>query len=96
MPFVYAGYVSGDYLDENVSNRRGGRSFRFRKSRDSDKSFHRDTLLNHSSGEAELPSGVLYHGVKIEKEERIKSFVQGKAPQYRPLLKHTKGGSGYD
>jgi hypothetical protein len=28
--------------------------------------------------------------IKSEKEERIKSFVQAKAPQYRPLLKHRK------
>jgi hypothetical protein len=27
---------------------------------------------------------------KDEREQRIKSYVQGKAPQYRPLLKHKK------
>lgn len=85
-PFVYAGYVSGEYLDETVNSERTGFTI----------SDHPDLL-----GQPTWPdllraatfgsSGFLSpftETVKKNKEDHIRTYVQTKAPQYRPLLKH--------
>lgn len=88
VPFVYAGYVSGGYLDEMVNPERT--EFQIPKEQGVLQELSWDTLLAQTAGEA---AGYLspYTGpIKVEKEQRIKSYVQGKAPQYRPLVKHKK------
>jgi hypothetical protein len=88
VPFVYAGYVSGEYLDENVNPERT--EFQIPKEQGLRQELAWDTLLAQSSGAASDYLEPYTAPIKIEKEERIKSFVQGKAPQYRPLLKHKR------
>jgi hypothetical protein len=52
----------------------------------------RNTRLSHANALLPLFEAVInsIHAIEEQGPERIKSFVQGKAPQYRPLLKHKK------
>jgi hypothetical protein len=87
-PFVYAGYVSGGYLDETVNPERT--EFQIPKEQGVLQELGWDMLLAQTAGQAANYLSPYTGPIKIEKEQRIKSYVQGKAPQYRPLLKHKK------
>lgn len=88
IPFVYAGYVSGSYLDETVNP--GRTEFQIPKSQDVLQDLSWEMLVEESAGQAATYLDPYTASIKAEKDERIKSYVQGKAPQFRPLLKHKK------
>lgn len=87
-PFMYAGYVSGQHLDDSVNSERtdfvmpdedsllGGPGWLtvLQKSIDSAGSFVSDYTTS----------------VRSAKERQIVEFVQNRAPQYRPVVKHRK------
>jgi hypothetical protein len=84
--FVYSGYVSGEYLDEMANTERT--AFAIPETED---------ILGYPTWTGIKSAVALEAGqflepftspVKIEKEERIKSYVNNKAQTYRPLLKH--------
>ncbi len=87
-PFVYAGYVSGTYLDETVSPERTS----FDVPTDGMLDFAGDVswqqLLDGAVGEATTFLAPYTDPIRIAKHERIRKYVQDRAPQYRPLLKH--------
>ena len=85
-PFVYAGYVSGEYLDEMVNTERTGFSLPEEPSMFGDITWPK--LVTTVSGEASQFLQPYTQPVKQDKEQRIRTFVQTKAPHYRPLLKH--------
>jgi hypothetical protein len=87
-PFVYAGYVSGDYLDETVNTERT--EFQIPREDGLVEELGWETLLAKAAEEATTYLGPFTEPIRLAKEERIRAYVQGKAPQYRPLLKHRK------
>lgn len=84
--FVYSGYVSGEYLDEMVNLERTGFAIS-----DSEDIFGDPTWPRITSSVSSAASQFLEpftSPIKVEKEERIKIYVNNKAQGYRPLLKH--------
>jgi hypothetical protein len=88
VPFVYAGYVSGNYLDDTVNTERT--EFQMPKAQDVLQDISWDMLLTESAGQAAAYLSSYTESIKVEKDQRIRSYVQGKAPQYRHLLTHKK------
>ncbi len=88
VPFVYAGYVSGNYLDETVNTERT--EFQMPKTQDVLGDLSWDVLLTQSAGQAAAYLSSYTASIKVEKEQRIRTYVHGKAPQYRHLLTHKK------
>jgi hypothetical protein len=84
--FVYAGYVSGEYLDDAVNNERT--EFLLPKEDGLAQELGWDTLLATAAGEAGKYLQPYTEPVRLAKEERIREYVHRKAPQYRPILKH--------
>jgi hypothetical protein len=84
--FFYAGYVSGNYLDEMVNTERTGFAM------PSEESVLGELTWQRLSDQAAMSASEFLEPytrvVKQSKEEQIRSFVQTKAPHYRPLLKH--------
>ncbi len=84
-PFLYAGYVSGDYLDQSVAALRTDFDLP-------------DGLYQGELSWDELTTGAVANAtgflttytdaVKVKKEEYVRDYVRRDAPQYRPLLKH--------
>lgn len=85
-PFVYSGYVSGDFLDETVNPERTEFVMPDENTAFGDPTWN--GLLARVSQEAKTYLDPFTATVKQEKEERIKEFVRTKAPTYRPLVKH--------
>jgi len=84
--FFYAGYVSGEYLDEMVNTERTGFALPAEDSIFGELTWQ--NLVNQSAMCASEFLDPYTRVVKQSKEERIRNFVQNKAPHYRPLLKH--------
>ena len=86
--FMYAGYVSGQYLNDSVNSERtdfvmpdedsllGGPGWL--------------TVLQKSIESASSFVSEYTTSVKTAKEQHINEFVRYKAPQYRPVVKHRK------
>lgn len=89
-PFIYAGYISGPYLDERAVNERT----RFEISEMPDAGLFSDEELvwpEIIGGTAKASAAYLEPftvGIKAKKLERITKYVMEDACQYRPLLKH--------
>jgi hypothetical protein len=87
--FVYAGYVSGDYLDETVNPERT--SFNTEE---------RDLGLTAAISWQDLSEASVSRAasflspftepIKKAKEDYIEQYVHRRAPQYRPILKHKR------
>jgi hypothetical protein len=84
--FVYAGYVSGGYLDDAVNNERT--EFLMPKEDGLAQELGWDTLLGSSAEQAARFLQTYTEPIRLAKEERIREYVHRKAPQYRPILKH--------
>lgn len=87
-PFMYAGYVSGAYLDECVNSERTDFVMP-----DDDSAVHGpgwSTLLKNSIDEAASFVSPFTTTVKNAKEVRITDYVRSKAPEYRGVVKHRK------
>jgi hypothetical protein len=85
--FLYAGYISGDYLDEAVNSERTDFAI---PADDSIVDPGWTTLVKLATAEASKFVAPYTESIKAEKEQQITAFVQRKAPQYRPLIKHRK------
>ena len=85
--FMYAGYISGDYLDESVNGERTNFAM---PNEDSAFELGWTTLVRKSTDQAASFIAPYTESVKQAKEEQIAVFVQKKAPQYRPVVKHRK------
>ncbi|MEK6262111.1 MAG: ATP-binding protein [Planctomycetota bacterium] len=89
-PFVYAGYVSGQYLNDRAINERT--QFAISDSDDhnlfSDEEISWPEIIGGTAKEAEAFLQQFTAPVKERKMERIRKFVMEEASQYRPLLKH--------
>lgn len=87
--FIYAGYVSGKLLDNNVNSERTRFDFLDQTT---------GTLLENELSWQEIVDTATTKAAEFlepftrplneAKKERIKEFVVTEAPQYRPLLKH--------
>lgn len=90
-PVVYAGYVSGEYLDANVSQERTTFHIPVRSDSMLDDEVSWNELEQAVHAEAGLFLQPFTEPVKSDKFERVRQYVESKAPEYRPLLKsHVK------
>lgn len=87
-PFVYAGYVSGAYLDETVSPERTSFDVPTDGMLDLPGEVSWQQLMESAVGQATGFLAPYTDPIRVAKHERIRKFVQDRAPQYRPLLKH--------
>ena len=87
--FIYAGYVSGNVLDNNVNSERT-RFDLLEQSADTllENELCWQDILDIAVAKANLFLEPFTRPLNEAKKERIKSFVVKDAPQYRPLLKH--------
>jgi hypothetical protein len=87
-PFLYAGYVSSKYLDDIVNSERTDFAVTDQDSLLGEPGWV--TIEKKSSEQAARFVEPYTQSVKQAKEEQITNYVQTKAPQFRPLLKHRK------
>ncbi len=90
-PFVYSGYVAGDFLDQNVMSERT----HFDISEEESSLEFADELSWSELIAASLPKTKGFLAPFIEplntvKQERIREYIRTKAPQYRHLLTQCK------
>jgi hypothetical protein len=88
-PFVYAGYVSGDYLDEAVNPERTSFNIERREFGLTGDISWQDLSEAGVSRAASFLSPFT-EPIKKAKEDRIEQYVRKQAPQYRPILKHKR------
>ena len=87
--FTYVAYLTGDYLDEQVSNERVHFNIQ-----ETTEGLFEDTELSYSDIRAAVYPRVREYleaslvEVLTEGRERVENFVSTKAPKYRPLLGH--------
>jgi hypothetical protein len=87
-PFMYAGYISGTYLDDSVNGERTDFAI---PDEDSDLIGPGwPTLVRAAIEEAASFVSPYTTTVKNAKEQQLAEFVRNKAPQYRPVVKHRK------
>ena len=87
-PFVYVGYVSGAYLDDSVTADRTSFFSYDREELDFGGGITWQQLVDESVDQAAAFLAPYTDPVKEAKEQQIRSYVQNRAPQYRPLIKH--------
>jgi uncharacterized protein YeaO (DUF488 family) len=85
--FMYAGYVSGEYLDTSVNSERTAFAI---PAEDSMLEPGWETLVQKTTEQAKSFIAPFTDSVKDTKEQQIKAFVQSKGVQYRPVVKHRK------
>lgn len=85
--FMYAGYVSGEYLDTSVNSERTAFAI---PAEDSMLEPGWETLVQKTTEQAKSFIAPFTESVKETKEQQIKAFVQSKGVQYRPVVKHRK------
>lgn len=87
---VYAAYVSGDYLDSHVSTNRT--DFVFQKTRDQETmdDVCWDELDKGVGDNADRYLRPYLDPIREQKAERIREYVETKAPQYRHILRSNK------
>lgn len=87
-PFVYAGYVSGTYLDHTVAPDRTAFELPEEGTLAATEEISWPELLDGSAAQAAGFLSPFTQPVNEAKHERIRQFVHTRAPQYRRLLKH--------
>lgn len=87
-PFMYAGYISGQYLDDSVNSERTDFVMPDQDSLVSGPGWL--TVLQRSVDSASSFVSDYTTSVKNAKEQQIAEFVRYRAPQYRPVVKHRK------
>lgn len=87
---VYAAYVSGDYLDSHVNTNRT--DFVFQKTRDQETmdDVCWDELDKGVGDNADRYLRPYLDPVREQKAERIREYVETKAPQYRHILRSSR------
>ena len=88
-PFMYSGYVSGQHLDDSVNSERTDFVMPDEDSLVAGPGWQ--TILQKSVESAASFVSEYTTSVKTAKERQIVEFVQNRAPQYRPVVKHRKG-----
>lgn len=87
-PFVYAGYVSSDYLDDRVNQQRTD----FDTAQDGGMKFPGELTWNTIEDSIIAVTKAILQPytevVRTQKEERIREYVNVQAPQYRHILKN--------
>jgi hypothetical protein len=86
--FVYAGYVSGDILNDTVNSERTAFSLPDEASLVFPDEIGWDDVTTAALNEATSFLKPATEPIRESKEARIRSFISEKAPQYKPLLKH--------
>lgn len=86
--YVYAGYVSGSFLDEHVAQERTGFD-----GIPAGEDVREEDLTWRDITDAAVESAASFLNpftapIREAKEEQVKEFVRSKAPQYRTLIKH--------
>ena len=87
-PFMYAGYISGQYLDDSVNSERTDFVLPDQDSFASGPGWL--TVLQRSVDSATSFVSEYTTSVKNAKEQQIAEFVRYKAPEFRPVVKHRK------
>jgi hypothetical protein len=87
-PFMYAGYVSGQHLDDSVNSERTDFVMPDEDSLLGEPGWL--TVLQRSINSAATFVSDYTTSVRSAKEKQIVEFVQNRAPQYRPVVKHRK------
>jgi hypothetical protein len=87
-PFVYAGYISGQYLDESVNSERTDFVIPIEDTLGGSPGW--TTLLQNAIDAASTFLSTYTTSVRTAKEQQIAEFVRYKAPQYRAVVKHRK------
>jgi anti-sigma regulatory factor (Ser/Thr protein kinase) len=87
-PFMYAGYVSGQYLNDAVNSERTDFVVPDEDSVAGPPGWN--SILDQTIKTALAFVESYTSSVKAAKEKQITEFVNFKAPQYRPLVKHRK------
>jgi len=90
--FYIHGYIKGDYLNDIVNTERTG--FNFPKVDDDEIEFSEELseskLKKYVIQGVEESIGDFLNDVRQSKLDKIRRFVESKAPQYRPLFKYKK------
>lgn len=86
--FVYAGYVSGQFLDERVRPERTDFVLLSPEDLPQTDEVGRQGLLDAAVQKASEYLNPFTKSLQAEKERKVRNYVQSEAPQYRPLLKH--------
>ena len=89
--FVYAGYVSGDVLNDTVNSERTAFSLPDEASLVFPDEIGWEDITSAALSEAATFLKPATEPIRESKEARIKTFISQKAPQYKPLLKHRGG-----
>jgi hypothetical protein len=89
--FVYAGYVSGDILNDTVNSERTAFSLPDEASLVFPDEIGWDDISTGALNEATSFLRPATEPIRENKQVRIRSFISEKAPQYKPLLKHRGG-----
>lgn len=87
-PFMYAGYVSGLYLDDTVNSERTDFTMPADDSLPLGISWR--SVVKNSTDQAASFVGPYTTSIKNAKDQQIATYVRDKAPQYRPVVKHRK------
>jgi len=87
-PFVYYGFVSGDFLDRHVSNDRTAFDFDTEDSELGPSELTGKDLMAASAGEASGFLSPYTAPLAEQKSERVRRYVFERAPRYRHVLKH--------
>jgi len=84
----YSGRVSGDYLDDRVNSERTKFDLFDELELDITDELTFPEIREASLGAVRKELAPFLDPIQKEKEDRIRTYVQTQAPQYRPLLKH--------
>jgi hypothetical protein len=87
---VYAGYISGGFLDETVNSERTNFSVPEQLEMDFPSDLSWQELLQAAVEDADRFLSPYTSPIKKSKEEQIDEFVRYEAPQYRALVKHKR------
>ena len=84
--FFYYGYLTGNYLDDNVNNSRIGFDFADEDNYELDNEITETKLVEAAKEHISAYLQEYIDEINIKKEKRIQNFVNYKKPQYRLLL----------
>lgn len=87
--FTYMAYMSGKYFDEHVNSERTNFNILDKISLDFDDEITLEEIKQEALTRVRTHLDPFLTSVRKEKVQEIEQYVTSKAPQYRPLLKHS-------